>query len=540
MLECIVIGAGAAGLVTTKELLEQGVRDVVCLEQTEHLGGVYANAYDSLVLTTSCAFSMFSDFWIGDGKQQEFWTKDEAVDYFKRYAKHFGVLDKIRFNSKVVAVTLQDNQGWQVELASGETLLSKRVALAIGNNGISNYPQWKDLLTEVKFSHSKEYRNADNFVGKNVLIVGGGESASDIALEISRVASNCWVSLRNCAGWIIPRKKGSVALDIASHRGVYGLPREYGYTLSKLISQNWLKQNDPTYDTAVELNQKIKFKNGIWGTYGTKNFSLPKAIVHHGCKVVGEVLRVEGGGRKLIAADGEILQNVDAVVFCTGYKNYVSFLPEQLKETDPRSLYKHMFHSKYRDTIVWIGWARPALGSQFPIMEIQARFFASICTQEKTLPASEEMEEVASRDRAKYLEQFEHNAARIRSLIDYHIYIDELADLIGCKPPLWKYFFLHPRLWLQIVYGPTQGTQFRLRGFGQKKALAQEILAKLPVSPFNRVVVIKAGLKGRVIYSLKAVVKGLMNPTYFAMILARNLASSNPTDRIRFWRCHGK
>ncbi|MGB3514625.1 MAG: NAD(P)/FAD-dependent oxidoreductase, partial [Microcoleaceae cyanobacterium] len=373
MLDCIVIGAGPGGLVTTKELLEQGVREIVCLEQAEDLGGVFANAYDSLRLTSSCTYSMFSDFWMGDGNQHKFWTKQEAVDYWKRYAKHFGVLDKIRFNSKVVAVTSLDDEGWQVQLASGETLLSKRVVLAIGNNSIRNYPQWKDLLTEVEFSHSQEYRNANCFAGKNVLVVGGGESASDIALEISRVAKNCWVSLRNSAGWILPRKRGERAADIATHRGLYGLPREYGYTLSKLISRLELNKNDPVHDTVVQLNQKIKSKNGVWGTYGTKTFALPKAIVYHGCKVVGEILRVEDGGRKLIAAEGEILDNIDVVVFCTGYKNYLSFLPDELRETDPRSLYKHMFHSKYQDKIVWIGWARPSFGSQFPIMEMQAR-----------------------------------------------------------------------------------------------------------------------------------------------------------------------
>lgn len=146
MLDCIVIGAGPAGLVTTKELLEQGVSEVVCLEQAECLGGVYANSYDSLVLTTSCSFSMFSDFWIGDGNQHNFWTKDEAVDYWKRYAKHFGVLEKIRFNSKVVAVAPQDEGGWQVRLESGEILLSKRVALAIGNNSIPNYSRVERLI----------------------------------------------------------------------------------------------------------------------------------------------------------------------------------------------------------------------------------------------------------------------------------------------------------------------------------------------------------------------------------------------------------
>lgn len=263
------------------------------------------------------------------------------------------------------------------------------------------------------------------------------------------------------------------------------------------------------YDAAVKLNQKVNSKNGIWGIYGTKNFSLPEAIVDYACKVVGEIIEVEDGGRKLLAADGETIENVDAVVFCTGYKNHVSFLPDELKQTDPRSWYKHIFHPHYQDKIAWIGWARPALGSQFPIMEMQARFFALICTGERKLPTAEEIEEVASIDREKYLEQFEYNAARIRSLLDYHIYIDELAALIGCKPPLWKYFFLHPHLWLRIVYGPTQATQFRLRGPGDKEALAQELIAKLPVSPFNRVVVVKAGLRGRVIYGLKAIVEGI-------------------------------
>lgn len=508
MLDCIVIGAGPAGLVTTKELLEQGVEKVVCLEQAEDIGGVYANTYDSLVLTTSCTSSMFSDFWIGDGNQHKFWTKNEALDYWKEYAENFGVLDRIRFNSKVLAVTPQNNQGWQVQLASVEILNSKRVALAIGNNGIPNYPQWKDLLNQTEFSHSQKYSRADNFVGKNVLVVGGGESASDIALEISRVANNCWVSLRNSTGFVLPRKRGNRANDVASSRGIYGLPREYGQTLSKTISQQWLSYNNPVDHAAVKLNERVKSRKGVWGTYGTKTFALPKAIVHHGCKVIGEIINVKNGGETLLTADGETLENVDAVVFCTGYKNYVSFLPDLLKETDPRSLYKHMFHPQYRDKIVWIGWARPAIGSQFPLTEMQARFFALICTGQLTLPTSEKMEEVASIDQAKYLEQFEHHATRIRSLVDYHIYIDELADLIGCKPTLWKYFFRHPLLWLRLVYGATNGPQFRLQGPGQKQALAQEIIRKLPVNSFNYF--FKAGLKGRLIYGFKGIFKGFI------------------------------
>ncbi len=506
MLDCIVIGAGPGGLVCTKELLEQGLSEVICLEQASNVGGVFANTYDSLVLTSSATMSMFSDFWIGDGKQHVFWTKKEAVEYWKSYAKHFGVLDRIRFNSKVVAVIPQgiEGEGWQVELDSGEIFLSKRVALAIGNNTIPKYPAWKDLLTDVEYSHSKEYRNSERFAGKNVLAVGGGESGSDVALEVSRVANNCWVSLRNTTGWVAPRKRGVYAADISTHRGVWGLPRNFGKTLSEAIYQAELSQNDPVHDTAVELNKRIKVKKGVWGIFGTKTFSLPKAIVHHDCKVVGEVVKVEDGGKTLHTAGGETLKNIDAVVFSTGYKNYVPFLPEELKQTDPRSLYKHMFHPKYRDKIVWIGWARPGFGSQFPIMEMQARLFAMICKGEKTLPTPTEMERVTCLDRVNYLEQFEHNAHRVRSLVDYHRYMDSIAGLIGCEPPMWKYFFLHPRIWLRIVYGATQATQFRLRGPGNKNSLARELLMKLPVSKPTHIV--KAGLKGRLIYAFKALI----------------------------------
>ena len=79
MISCIVVGAGPGGIVATKELLEKGFDDVLCLEQSDTLGGVFAKGYDNLLLTSSVTFSMFSDFWVGDGNDHHFWTKDEAV-----------------------------------------------------------------------------------------------------------------------------------------------------------------------------------------------------------------------------------------------------------------------------------------------------------------------------------------------------------------------------------------------------------------------------------------------------------------------------
>lgn len=501
MISCIVIGAGPGGIVATKELLEKGFDDVLCLEQSDELGGVFSNSYDNLLLTSSVTFSMFSDFWVGEGNSHHFWTKEEAVTYWKAYAKHFDVTNHIRFGTKVIAVSSQEDSNWRVGLDSGETLQCKRLILAIGNNNIPKFPEWRDKLTNVSYSHSKNYKNANGFEGKRVLIVGGGESGSDVALEISRVAEQCWVSLRETTGWIVPRKRGEHAADVSTHRGIWDLPREFGRILSPYVLKLERARKDPIFDALADLNEKVSSKNGIWGIFGTKTLALPKAIANHGCKVVGDIVSINDGGRTLQTADGVTLENIDYVVFSTGYVNRVDFMPKELQACDPRSLYKHMFHPDIGNRLAWVGWARPGFGSQFPIMEMQSRLCALIFSGELNLPKPDDMVESANKDIEIYKEQFEENAQRIRSLVDYYKYMDDIAKIIGCKPNLTKYFFFRPRLWIHLMYGPTQATQFRLRGPGKKVKLSHELMFKLPISSFNHIV--KAGLRGRVRYALK-------------------------------------
>jgi dimethylaniline monooxygenase (N-oxide forming) len=513
MLKCVVIGAGPGGLVCTKELIENGVEEILCLERADRLGGTFADTYDDLLLTSSVLFSMFSDFWVGDGNSNHFWTKEEAVDYWRRYAEHFGVVAKIRFGADVTGVRSlgRDDQspigGWEIELRSGERIRCERLVLAVGNNRIPRSPDWRQRLELVDHSHSRDYQNADRFAGKRVLVVGGGESGSDVALGVSRVAARCWVSLRETTGWVVPRKRGEHAADISTHRGFWGLPRDYGEHLTASLIARERARRDPVFDAVADLNEKVAARRGIWGIYGTKTLALPQAIAHHGCEVVGEITEVSEGGKRLRSADGKLLTGVDAVVFCTGYENRIDFMPPALRERDPRSLYKHLFDTKLRDRLAWIGWARPGFGSQFPIMEMQARLFALVATGKHELPSSTEMERVAALDRAAYLEQFEHNAHRIRSLVDYHRYMDDLAETIGCEPPLAEYMLSHPTLWLRMVYGPTQATQFRLRGPGQKVELAHRILEQLPVATLNPIVM--AGLRGRIRYGLRTLGDGL-------------------------------
>ncbi len=491
----------------TKELLEKGFDDTICLEQSDKLGGVFAKSYDNLLLTSSVTFSMFSDYWVGEGKSHNFWTKDEAVEYWTHYAKHYQVLNAIRFNSVVVDVEQIEGRGWRISLDSGDSQECKHLVLAVGNNNIPRYPEWSNMLTDVQFSHSRDYKNAEPYRGKSVLVVGGGESGSDVAYEISEVANKCWVSLRETTGWIVPRKRGGHAADVSTHRGIWDLPREYGEPLSEFVLKLERARKDPVFDALADLNEKVSVKRGIWGIYGTKTLALPKAIAYHDCQVVGDVVGVNDGGKRLETTDGEQLKDVDAVVFSTGYVNEIGFMPEKLRQCDPRSLYKHMFHPDYGDSLCWIGWARPGFGSQFPIMEMQSRYLALVIAGEPKLPEPGKMRRISQEDQSVYYTQFEENAKRIRSLVDYHRYMNDMARIIGCFPPLLSYFFLQPKLWLHLMYGPTQATQFRLVGPGKKVKLAKEIIRKLPISTYNHIV--KAGLKGRIYYALKKIIPGI-------------------------------
>ena len=503
MISSIVIGAGPGGIVATKELLEKGFKDVLCIEQSSELGGVFSKSYDNLLLTSSVTFSMFSDFWVGEGKSHHFWTKHEAVQYWKDYAEHYDVTRHIKFNSKVEAVTIQEDKTWEIKLASGEMLHCKHLVLATGNNNVARFPEWHKQLTSITYIHSRDFKNAESFKGKRVLVVGGGESGSDMAYEISQVAEQCWVSLRESTGWIVPRKRGEHAADVSTHRGIWDLPREYGKQLSPFVLKLERGRKDPVFDALADLNDKVKASRGIWGIYGTKTLALPKAIANYGCKVVDDIVKVESGGKRLTSNSGDVLNNVDAVVFSTGYLNKNVFMPKELQVCDPRSLYKHMFHLDFGDRLVWIGWARPGFGSQFPIMEMQSRYCSLIFSGEMKLPTLEDMKMTIDDDMAHYKEQFEGNCERIRSLVDYHYYMNGMSKIIGCRPAITRYFFTNPKLWLHVMYGPTQATQFRLRGPGKKVKLAKEIIYKLPISTYNHIV--KAGLKGRVQFIFKAI-----------------------------------
>lgn len=191
-----VIGAGAAGLAATKNLLDVGA-DVVTYEKGEHAGGLWVRgnsnglspAYDSLHLNTSRGRTEFADFpmpadWI------DYPSADHVAGYLVDYARTFGVTERIRFGTPVASVERDDHGRWQVTTEAGDTDDFDAVVVANGHNWD---PKWPSPAYPGTFDgtqiHAHDYRSADIFTGRRVVVVGMGNSAMDIAVDASYVAA---------------------------------------------------------------------------------------------------------------------------------------------------------------------------------------------------------------------------------------------------------------------------------------------------------------------------------------------------------------
>ena len=148
-------------------------------------------------------------------------------------------------------------------------------------------------------------------------------------------------------------------------------------------------------------------------------------------------LSVNVSGIKEITANGAVFNDgtgvtVDTIVCNTGFVDDFSFVKD-VDITRPRQLYRHMFHPALGSSVAFIGWARPAEGGVPACSEMQSRYFALLCSNKRTLPPREKLEELIQRENSAEDAEFAR-AESVQTLVPYVAYMDAMARLIGCKP----------------------------------------------------------------------------------------------------------
>jgi putative flavoprotein involved in K+ transport len=181
----IIIGAGQSGLAAAAALRQTGIEPLV-LEASGEAGGSWPMYYDSLTLFSPARYSALPGAPFG-GNPDRYPRRDEVTAYLRVYSNRLSA--DIRTGCRVAAVT-SDGPFLMVSLANGSVIRTRAVISATGGFGNPHRPAIPGLEQFTgEILHASQYRSPDRFADRNVIVVGAGNSAVQIAAELASVAT---------------------------------------------------------------------------------------------------------------------------------------------------------------------------------------------------------------------------------------------------------------------------------------------------------------------------------------------------------------
>jgi cation diffusion facilitator CzcD-associated flavoprotein CzcO len=308
-----LMGAGPVGLGMAKALVEHKI-PYEQLEADDQLGGNwYHGVYETVHIISSRKTTEYADYPM-PSDYPDFPSRQQMLDYLRDYAERFQLCPRIQFNTKVVmAVPLADGR-WELELSSGEKRVYKGLIVCNGHHWDRRFPKYPGTF-EGEYLHSKDYRSPSQLSGKRVLVIGGGNSACDIAAEAARVGSKACISLRR-GYWFLPKT-------------LFGIP-------SAELVKGWF----PVWAQRAFLKVILRIAIGKYRDYGlpepdhkifeahpTINSELLYYLKQGSIRPRPDIARFEG--RTVQFVDGTS-EEFDMVVCATGYHVSFPFLPPGL------------------------------------------------------------------------------------------------------------------------------------------------------------------------------------------------------------------
>ncbi|GAA6148414.1 NAD(P)/FAD-dependent oxidoreductase [Pseudooceanicola nitratireducens] len=189
MKQVIVVGAGPTGLAVGACLQKVGARPVI-LERADTVGSSWRSHYDSLALHTIRGRSGLPGMPFPESAGR-YPSRDAVIAYLDAYAEHHGL--KPKFGHEVLSIR-REGPVWRVTHSQGAEEAGTLV-MATGLNGKPKVPDWPGDF-DGPILHSKDYRNPSPHRGQRVLVVGFGNSAGDIALDLANAGVEVTLSVR--------------------------------------------------------------------------------------------------------------------------------------------------------------------------------------------------------------------------------------------------------------------------------------------------------------------------------------------------------
>jgi dimethylaniline monooxygenase (N-oxide forming) len=389
-----VIGAGSSGIASCQVMHARGLA-FDCFEMGSEVGGNWrydndngrASAYRSLHANSSRRCMQYATFPIAD-HCPDYLSHTMITKYLDDFVDHFGFRRKIHFRTEVIRVEPVAAGGWDVTVRQRGTgaVRTERystVLVANGHHWDPRYPEpafpGADSFTGQQL-HSHRYRTPEPFNGKRVLVVGIGNSACDIAAECSQVADRTLIAMRRGAH-IVPKY-------------LFGRPTDH-LTLMRLGAKAplWLQRSAMALLLRIARGRVTDYglpkpDHPILSAAPAISDSLLSRLGHGDITVKPNIERFEGA--RVRFADGTV-EEVDAVIYCSGYKLSFPFLDEILigARDDLLALYRRVVAPKMPG-LYFIGLVQP-IGATMPIAEIQSEWVADLIEGRAALPSAQRM-----------------------------------------------------------------------------------------------------------------------------------------------------
>jgi len=480
--DVIIVGAGWSGLLACKYCLSEGLKTLV-LESRDSIGGIWAYSNDqtlggvmkSTETMSSRCITEISDFPMPI-TYPDFPSHQQILAYLKLYCANFHLEEHIRLGCNVIKVKKIGTM-WEITCEDGSAYLANSVVVCSGvhryPNDVSRHQRFSQYTGKILHSAAIKEISAD-YAGKTVIIWGGGESASDIALEASRVAvrvywcipNGQWFAPKVVGGWPpFPSSRRKVADHISSRlRLILSPTHRYSPFISQYFEYTFGVNGHGQEAWRTEAPYSRSFLNKSRNVLSRlkSGHVIPKRDLHH-CE-----------GDTVFFTDGSCAK-AEFIITCSGYRASFPFFEEPtILAADPRTWYKHIFYND-DPTLALVGFARPVFGSIPGISELQSRYISLVLAGKRYLPPPNQRARIIDKDVAFWNHHFRYTSLRLGGLVDHFRYCDELATLIGCRPRLWKLLFSSPRKWWKAISSPWNGCQFWLNDESQHERVFQTL-----------------------------------------------------------------
>ncbi|SEE20976.1 putative flavoprotein involved in K+ transport [Streptomyces sp. 3213] len=322
-----VVGGGPGGLAAAYALRARGIRAVV-LERSDRVGASWRGHYDRLHLHTTRRLSGLPGLAI-PRRFGRWVSRDDVVRYLEKYAE----VHELEIVTGVEVSRIErsaDGAGWLLHATGGRELTGRAVVVATGTNHTPRLPDWpgRDTYTG-ELLHAADYRNPQPYAGRDVLVVGVGNTGAEIAVDLveggaSRVRLSVrttpHIVRRSTAGW------AAQYTGIVVRRLPVRLVDRLAGPMAKLSVPDLSEQGLARPDTG--LYSRVKD-----GSIPVQDVGLIDAVRKGRVEVVAAVESFEDG--KVVLADGERIEP-DAVVAATGYVRSLEGLVGHLGVLDGR------------------------------------------------------------------------------------------------------------------------------------------------------------------------------------------------------------